>query len=104
MANYKSLEAHCQDYNLYSITNLIATVVFGCPISTHVRPRRCWYAKNKLLTFQLIYQNKSCSECQKDVRKIERQTDRQTDRKTKRLFSLVIRTKVVKNVNRMSEK
>ena len=45
MANYKSLEAHCQDYNLYIITNLIATVVFGCPISTHVRPRRCWYAK-----------------------------------------------------------
>ena len=37
--------------------------------------------------------------CQKD-RNIERQTDRPTDRKTKRLFSLVIRTKVVKNVNR----
>ena len=31
-------------------------------------------------TFQLSYQNKSCSECQRDVRKIERQTDRQTDR------------------------
>ena len=27
-------------------------------------------------TFQLSYQNKSCSECQQDVRKIERQTDR----------------------------
>ena len=26
-------------------------------------------------TFQLSYQNKSCSECQQDVRKIERQTD-----------------------------
>ena len=45
--------------------------------------------------------------CQKDrniERPTDRQTDRQTDRKTKRLFSLVIRTKVVKNVNRMSEK
>ena len=29
-------------------------------------------------TFQLSYQNKSCSECQQDVRKIERQADRQT--------------------------
>ena len=67
-------------------------------------------------TFQLSYQNKSCSECQQDVRKIERQadrqtdrrtdgqTDRKTDRKTKRLFSLVIKTKVVQNVNRMSER
>ena len=36
--------------------------------------------------------------CQKD-RNIERQTDRQTER----LFTLVIKTKVVKNVNRMSE-
>ena len=34
----------------------------------------------------------------------ERQADRQTDRKTKRLFSLVINTKVVQNVNRMSER
>ena len=45
--------------------------------------------------------------CQKD-RNIERQTDRQTDRKTDRktetLFSLVIKTKVAKNVNRMSER
>ena len=54
--------------------------------------------------------------CQKD-RKTERQKYRQTDRqtdgltdrqkdryKTERLFSLVIKTKVVKNVNRMSEK
>ena len=31
------------------------------------------------------------------------QTDRKTDRKTERLFSLVIKTKVVHNVNRMSE-
>ena len=37
--------------------------------------------------------------CQQDVRK----TDRQTDRKTERLFRIVIRTKVAKNVNRMSE-
>ena len=47
--------------------------------------------------------------CQKDSRKTEIQTDRQTDRrtdrfKTERLFSLDIKTKVVKNVNRMSEK
>ena len=35
-------------------------------------------------TFQLSYKNKSCSECQQDVRKIERQadTDGQTDRQT----------------------
>ena len=66
--------------------------------------------------FELSYQNKSCSECQHDVRKTFRhadrhsdwqtdgQTDRKTDRKTKRLFSLVIKTKVVQNVNRMSER
>ena len=47
--------------------------------------------------------------CQKDSRKTEIQTDRQTDRrtdrfKTERLFSLVIKIKVVENVNRMSEK
>ena len=35
-------------------------------------------------TFQLSYQNKSCSECQQDVRKIERQAERQTDRRTDR--------------------
>ena len=48
--------------------------------------------------------------CQKD-RKTDRQTDRctdrqkdrQTDRKTERLFSIVIKTKVVHYVNRMSE-
>ena len=34
------------------------------------------------MTFQLRCQNKSCSECQQDVRKIERQADRQTDRQT----------------------
>ena len=54
------------------------------------------------------YQNKSCSECQQDVRKserhVERQTDRQTDRKTEPLFSLGVKTKVVLNVNRMSER
>ena len=58
-------------------------------------------------TFQLSYQNKSCSECQEDVRKIERQaerqTDRRTDRQTDRIFSLVTKTKVVQNVNRMSK-
>ena len=46
--------------------------------------------------------------CQKD-RKTERQKDRKTERqkdryKTERLFSLVIKTKVVKKVNRMSER
>ena len=33
-------------------------------------------------TFQLSYQNKSCSECQQDVRKTERQADRQTNIQT----------------------
>ena len=64
-------------------------------------------AKLNLSTFQLSYENKNGSECQQDVRNIdrhpERHTDRQTDRKTERLFSLVIKTKVVQNVNRMSE-
>ena len=32
--------------------------------------------------FQLTYQNKSCSECQLDVRKIEIQKYRQTDKQT----------------------
>ena len=40
------------------------------------------------------------SERQNDMPK-DRLTDRQTDRKTKRLFSLVIKTKVVQNFNRM---
>ena len=35
-------------------------------------------------TFQISYQNKSCQECQQDVRKTETQADRQTDRKTDR--------------------
>ena len=35
-------------------------------------------------TFQPSYQNKSCSECQQDVRKTERQADRQTERQTDR--------------------
>ena len=54
-------------------------------------------------------------QCQHDVRKTEkhaerqtdrqtdRHTDRKTDRKTERLFSLAVKTKVVQNVNRMSE-
>ena len=45
--------------------------------------------------------------CQKDRktgRQTERQADRQIDRKTERLFSLVIKTKVVQNINRMSER
>ena len=51
-------------------------------------------------TFHLSYQNKSCSECQQDFKKIEGRNDRQTER----LFSLVIKTKVVQNVNRVSER
>ena len=35
--------------------------------------------------FQLSYQNKSCSECQQDVRKIERHADRQAEGQTERL-------------------
>ena len=31
-------------------------------------------------TFQIRCQNKSCSECEQDARKIERQADRQTER------------------------
>ena len=50
---------------------------------------------------------------QQDIRKTEKQADRQTDRlterqkdrqKTERLFSFIIKTKVAKNVNRMSER
>ena len=48
--------------------------------------------------------------CQKDrktVLKTDRQTERQTDRvtdgQTDRFFSLIIKTKVVQNVNRMSK-
>ena len=48
-------------------------------------------------SFQLSYQNSSCSECQQDVRKIESHADRQTDIQTERL------TKVVQNVNTMSK-
>ena len=56
-------------------------------------------------TFQLSNQNKSCSECQQYVRKIERQSERQTDgQKDRQIFSLVIKTKLVQNVNRMSER
>ena len=62
--------------------------------------------------FQLSYQNKTCSECQQDVRKSVTEADRQTDRlterqkdrqKKERLFNFIIKTKVAKNVNRMSE-
>ena len=34
---------------------------------------------------------------------IDRMTNIQTDRQTERLFSLVVKTKVVQNVNRMSK-
>ena len=45
--------------------------------------------------------------CQKDRKtggQTSGQTDRHTDRKTDRLFSLVIKTKVFQNVNRMSKR
>ena len=48
--------------------------------------------------------------CQKDRKtggqtsgQTDRRTDRHTDKKTDRLFSLVIKTKVFQNVNRMSK-
>ena len=44
--------------------------------------------------------NPSCSDCQQDVRKIEQQTDRHIERP----FSLVIKTKLDQNVNKMSER
>jgi transcription initiation factor IIE alpha subunit len=35
-------------------------------------------------SFQLSYENKTCSECQHDVRKTEKHAERQTDRQTDR--------------------
>ena len=40
----------------------------------------------------------------KTNRKTDRKTDRKTERKTERFFSLLIKTKVVQNVNWMSER
>ena len=37
-------------------------------------------------------------------RQLDRKTDRKTERKTERFFSLLIKTKVVQNVNWMSER
>ena len=52
-------------------------------------------------TFQLRYQNKSCSECQQDVREIERHAHRQTGRKT---FELSYQNKTkIQNVHMMSK-
>ena len=51
--------------------------------------------KKYFSAFQLSYENKTCSECQHDVRKTEKHAERQTDRKTERLFSLGVKTKVV---------
>ena len=39
------------------------------------------------MTFQPSYQNKSCSECQQDVRKIERHADRQNGQKDRLIDS-----------------
>ena len=88
-------------------------------------PSFCLTFRHFFQSFKLSYQNKSCSECQRDVKKsvrqtdkqedrqrarqtetdrmTDRQTDRQTDEKTDRLFSVGIKTKVVQNVNRMSK-
>ena len=65
--------------DLYYFTNMTERFWLPCiPISP-------WRGSaNVCSAFQLCYQNKSCSEYQQDVRKIERQTDT----KTKRLFSL----------------
>ena len=49
---------------------------FGCPTALVAG------VQNNLPAIQLSYQNKSCSECQQDVRKTERQADRQTKRQT----------------------
>ena len=62
---------------------------------------------------ELPYENKTCSQCRQDVNKAETKAARQTDRMTERqkdrqkkevLFSFIIKTKVAKNVNRMSER
>ena len=71
------------------------------------------HQKEFQITSELTYENKTCSECQHDVRKSVTEADRQTDRlterqkdrqKTERLFSFIIKTKVAKNVNGMSER
>ena len=58
------------------------TLVFFLPPVKYPYPRR--KGAKYVSAFQLSYQNKSCSECQQDVRKIERQAERQTDRQTDR--------------------
>ena len=45
---------------------------FGCPVALVA------------VVQNISYQNKSCSECQQDVRKINKQTDRQIKRQTDR--------------------
>ena len=45
-----------------------------------------------------------CQKARNIDRNTDRQTDRKTDRKTENLFSLVIKAKVIQNVNRMSER
>ena len=47
----------------------------------------CQYVRMSICqkaTFQLRYENGSCSKCQQDVRKTETQADRHTDRLTDR--------------------
>ena len=68
-------------------------------------------SKQKLLRMSTGCQKDRQTESQTDRkpnRQIDRQTDRKTDRKTERkterFFSLLIKTKVVQNVNWMSER
>ena len=69
--------------DLYYFTNMTERFWLPCiPISP-------WRGSaNVCSAFQLCYQNKSCSEYQQDVRKIERQAGRQTERQTERQTDL----------------
>ena len=60
------------------------------PISPHVTGSGGGGGAKKIFTFEPSYQNKSCSECQKPVSQLS-------------LLSLVIKIKVVHNVNRISK-
>ena len=57
-------------------------------------------ANAKKSAFQLSYQNKSCSECQQDVKKSGRETDRQNDRIAGQLKSplLFYLTRVINDI------
>ena len=59
-------------------------------------------SKQKLFRISTGWQKDMPTDRQTD-RHTDEQSDRMTDKKTKRFFSLVIKTKVVQNVNRMSK-